>query len=168
MEIPIVAGILGLGYYYNSKSDKVTNDTEPKNIYDSKRSLRIRQDELKHAENVWNEPNRIMPGPPKIEPTLLFNKVDYDDVYIILKTDQTQTNIDKRIPSDYMKTSIQSLNNYIDYTINALIYEYSNGRLEGINNKIKVIKRIAFGYRSFYHFRNRILINLNIVKIKAA
>jgi len=66
-----------------------------------------------------------------------------------------------------MKTSIKSLNKYIDYTINALIYEYSNGRLEGINNKIKVIKRIAFGYRSFYHFRNRILINLNIAKIKA-
>ena len=70
--------------------------------------------------------------------------------------------------SDYMKTSIQSLNNYIDYVSNALIYEYNNGRLEGINNKIKVIKRIAFGYRSFYHFRNRILISLNIAKIKAA
>ena len=76
-------------------------------------------------------------------------------------------NIDPLI-SDYMKTSIQSLINYQDYVCNALIYEYSNGRLEGINNKIKVIKRIAFGYRSFYHFRNRILVNLNIVKIKAA
>ncbi|MGL4372491.1 MAG: transposase, partial [Turicibacter sp.] len=35
---------------------------------------------------------------------------------------------------------------------------YTNGILEGINNKIKVIKRIAFGYRSFYHFKARILI----------
>lgn len=79
MEIPIItAALLGLGYYYN-KDDDITNTQEPKNIYDSKRSLKIRQDELKHAEKVWNEPNRIMPGPPKIDPTLLFNKVDYDD-----------------------------------------------------------------------------------------
>ena len=70
--------------------------------------------------------------------------------------------------SDFMKTSIQSLNNYIDYVANALKYEYNNGRLEGINNKIKVIKRIAFGYRSFYHFRNRILISLNISNLKMA
>ncbi|MBS3200276.1 transposase, partial [Turicibacter bilis] len=34
----------------------------------------------------------------------------------------------------------------------------NNGVLEGINNKIKVIKRMAFGYRSFYHFKARILI----------
>jgi len=80
MEIPIVAGILGLGYYYNkNKNNDIKNTQEPKNIYDSKRSLKIRQDELKHAEKVWHEPNRIMPGPPKIDPTLLFNKVDYDD-----------------------------------------------------------------------------------------
>ncbi len=80
MEIPIVAAILGLGYYYNkNKSDEIKNTQEPKNIYQSKRALKIRQDELNHAEKVWHEPNRIYPGPPKIDPTLLFNKVDYDD-----------------------------------------------------------------------------------------
>ncbi|HEY8364705.1 MAG TPA: transposase, partial [Haloplasmataceae bacterium] len=36
--------------------------------------------------------------------------------------------------------------------------DYNNGVIEGINNKIKVIKRIAFGYRSFIHFKLRILI----------
>lgn len=80
MELPIVAGILGLGYYLNDNRPKKNNVLgEPKNIYESKRSLKIRQDELKHAEKVWKEPNRIMPGPPKIDPTLLFNKVDYAD-----------------------------------------------------------------------------------------
>ncbi|NLY78602.1 MAG: transposase, partial [Lysinibacillus sp.] len=44
----------------------------------------------------------------------------------------------------------------------------NNGILEGINNKIKVIKRISFGYRSFYHFRNRIFITQNLAKIKTA
>src|SRR3972149_3495670 len=79
MEIPIVIGILGLGFYYNNNKINITNTDQPKNIYESKRSLKIRRDELKHADNVWQEPNRIYPGPPKIDPKLLFNKVDYND-----------------------------------------------------------------------------------------
>ena len=30
--------------------------------------------------------------------------------------------------------------------------ELSNGPLEGINNKIKVIKHISYGYKSFSNF----------------
>ena len=33
---------------------------------------------------------------------------------------------------------------------------YTNGFIEGLNNTIKVIKRIAFGYRNFSNFRTRI------------
>ena len=33
----------------------------------------------------------------------------------------------------------------------------TNGPLEGINNKIKLIKRLSFGYRN-YNLRNRIII----------
>ncbi|NLI54470.1 MAG: transposase, partial [Clostridiales bacterium] len=36
-----------------------------------------------------------------------------------------------------------------------------NGFTEGVNNKIKVLKRIAFGYRSFRNFRTRILCMTN-------
>ncbi|MBI5976091.1 transposase, partial [Staphylococcus canis] len=34
----------------------------------------------------------------------------------------------------------------------------TNGPIEGINNKIKLIKRVSYGYRNFYNFRNRILV----------
>ncbi|PMC79457.1 hypothetical protein CJ191_06310, partial [Aerococcus viridans] len=34
----------------------------------------------------------------------------------------------------------------------------TNGRIEGLNNKIKVFKRIAYGYRNFQNFRTRILL----------
>ncbi|MCU7206238.1 transposase, partial [Turicibacter sp. GALT-G1] len=65
-------------------------------------------------------------------------------------------------PSDLlspeMKTALKTLTNYQDYIKNTIETSYTNGVLEGINNKIKVIKRIAFGYRSFYHFKARILI----------
>ena len=51
--------------------------------------------------------------------------------------------------SNYMKTSIRTIKKYIEYVDNTLKYDYTNGVIEGINNKIKVIKRIAFGYKSF-------------------
>lgn len=38
--------------------------------------------------------------------------------------------------------------------------QLTNGPIEGTNNKIKVIKRTAYGYRNFFHFRIRILISL--------
>ena len=37
----------------------------------------------------------------------------------------------------------------------------TNGFIEGINNKIKVLKRVAFGYRNFNHFRNKIFSSIN-------
>ena len=36
-------------------------------------------------------------------------------------------------------------------------HKLSNGYTEGVNNKIKVLKRISFGIRNFNRFRNRIL-----------
>lgn len=37
-------------------------------------------------------------------------------------------------------------------------HKLSNAFIEGMNNKIKVIKRVSFGYRSFLNFRKRILL----------
>ena len=37
----------------------------------------------------------------------------------------------------------------------------SNGIIEGSNNKIKVIKRVSYGYSNFYHLRNRIFYIIN-------
>ena len=42
--------------------------------------------------------------------------------------------------------------------LNSFLYNYSNGKTEGKNNKIKVIKRIAYGYRNLNNLRNRIKI----------
>ena len=49
-----------------------------------------------------------------------------------------------------------------EYIINSFIDKrYSNGFTEGINNKIKVKKRIGFGYKNFKLFRARILYIFN-------
>ncbi len=70
--------------------------------------------------------------------------------------------------SQPMRTSIKTLLKHFIYVGNALRFPYSNGRIEGLNNKIKVIKRVSFGYRSFYHFRNRIMISFKIAQLKTA
>lgn len=41
--------------------------------------------------------------------------------------------------------------------LNAFKYKYTNGPTEGYNNKIKVLKRVSFGMRSFKRFRTRII-----------
>ncbi|MDD6490031.1 MAG: transposase, partial [Clostridia bacterium] len=41
--------------------------------------------------------------------------------------------------------------------LNSFDYSITNGFTEGCNNKIKVLKRNAYGYRNFKRFRNRIL-----------
>ena len=58
--------------------------------------------------------------------------------------------------------SAGTISRWKEYILNSFIDErYSNGYTEGINNKIKVIKRIAFGYKSFELFRGRILYIFN-------
>ncbi|MDL2250960.1 ISL3 family transposase, partial [Lachnospiraceae bacterium OttesenSCG-928-J05] len=41
--------------------------------------------------------------------------------------------------------------------LNAFKYGHTNGPTEGFNNKIKVLKRISYGFRNFERFRNRII-----------
>ena len=54
--------------------------------------------------------------------------------------------------SEYMKTSIKTLKIYLLHIKNTLSNPYHNGFVEGNNNFIKVLKRIAFGFRSFRRF----------------
>src|SRR5690606_25505049 len=44
--------------------------------------------------------------------------------------------------SSYMKTSIKTLKEHLPYINNSFNYPYNNGKIEGINNKIKVLNRI--------------------------
>ena len=66
--------------------------------------------------------------------------------------------------SEYMKTTLKSLNKFSYHIIMSFNYNFNNGIIEDINNLIKCIKRIAFGYKSFYHFKTRILLISGIYK----
>ena len=61
-----------------------------------------------------------------------------------------------------MIEAANTINNWLEYIVNSFIdSRYTNGFTEGINNKIKVIKRNAFGYKNFSFFRKRILYIFN-------
>ena len=64
----------------------------------------------------------------------------------------------------HMKTSLRTLKKYQSYVENTFLHPYTNGPIKGINNKIKGIKRIAIGFRSFSTFKTRILISCNTVQ----
>ena len=60
-----------------------------------------------------------------------------------------------------------TINNWLEYIVNSYIDKrLSNGFTEGLNNKIKVIKRVGFGYKTFNFFRLRLLYILNSKKMK--
>ena len=68
--------------------------------------------------------------------------------------------------SEYMKTSIKTLKGYVEYIKNTFTTRYHNGYVEGNNNFIKVLKRIAFGFRSFTRFKARIMICKGLINPK--
>ncbi len=51
----------------------------------------------------------------------------------------------------------KAYHNWFNEIINSLDVPWTNGFIEGCNNKTKVLKRVCFGMRNFRNFRNRIL-----------
>ncbi len=79
-----------------------------------------------------------------------------------------QMNVEKQIDrwiNDYIEKNIpefiealKTISRWKEYILNSFIDKrYSNGYTEGTNNKIKVLKRVGFGYKDFKFLRGRIL-----------
>jgi transposase len=57
--------------------------------------------------------------------------------------------------NEIFQTAVHSLFSFEKYIRNSLTYRYNNGGIEGLNNQLKVIKRLEFGFGNFKQFRNR-------------
>lgn len=95
-------------------------------------------------------------------------KEEFLDIVHHYKELDVEEQINKWISRCIMKNipefveAAKTISRWKEYILNSFINErYSNGYTEGINNKIKVIKRIGFGYKSFELFRGRILYVFN-------
>ena len=68
--------------------------------------------------------------------------------------------LEERIKGDSLpeiKELLHTLTNWREEILNYFDYRITNGFVEGKNNRIKTIKRIAYGYRNLDNFRMRIL-----------
>lgn len=52
---------------------------------------------------------------------------------------------------------VRTFKNWQKEILNAFVYPYNNGYIEGVNNTTKVIKRMSYGIRSFERLRKKIL-----------
>ena len=66
-----------------------------------------------------------------------------------------------------MMIALKTLKKYMKYIENMFESNITNGVIEGLNNKIKSIKRRAFGYSNFSNFKKRVLIQAGIIQISA-
>jgi transposase len=62
-----------------------------------------------------------------------------------------------------LETFLTTLENWGEEILNYFNHRVTQGFVEGMNNKIKLIMRRGFGYRNFHHFSQRILIECGLV-----
>ena len=74
----------------------------------------------------------------------------YQDVFNALK----EKNRERLI--DVLLEKYRRLGQNMTAVLNSVEYDFSNGPVEGINRRIKSLKRSCFGFRNFDNFRKRI------------
>lgn len=113
--------------------------------HDSKQALRIMLSQHYDLQEAWQLKELF---------TMFRKSTDYETARKNLR-DFVLTAQECNIPE--FKDCITAFSNWSNPILNSFEYPYTNGFTEGINNKIKVLKRNAYGYRNFKRFRNRIL-----------
>jgi len=90
-------------------------------------------------------------------------KEEFDDFFDCLTKQKGIAFIEnwyKKIPGEikqYFQSFYDMLKRYLDGIVSYLVYRYTNSVAEGLNNKIKVLKRMAYGYRTEEYFKLKIL-----------
>ena len=77
------------------------------------------------------------------------------------QAEERLASLEKTISNDFLpefKELLHTLGNWREEILNYFDYRITNGFVEGKNNRIKTIKRMAYGYRNLDNFRLRILV----------
>ncbi|MGJ0565980.1 transposase [Enterococcus innesii] len=67
---------------------------------------------------------------------------------------------------DSFREKIQNLLTHEEGITNAMIYPYSNGKIEAKNTHIKTMKRVSYGFKSFENMRIRIFLINQLIKVR--
>ncbi len=105
----------------------------------------------------------------RLSPTLrqaYFLKVELQNIFDTdMGKEQAQQHVEQwvkeaeKLGHKAMDKFLGTLQNWQNDILNFFTDRVSNGIVEGINNAIKTLKRVAYGFRNFSHFRARILVN---------
>lgn len=112
-------------------------------------------DELAFILNNYSEDLRITYKEKELFCNLISSNEPYVDKVQSLK-DWIWRNLNSDIPE--LADCAKTFNHWFQAIRNSLAVPYSNGPIEGTNNKIKVIKRITYGMKNFVNFKARILL----------
>lgn len=86
----------------------------------------------------------------------IIHSSEQSDIKIKKFSEWVKRNLESDIPQ--LKECARTYQHWYIEIKNSLEVPYSNGPTEGFNNKIKVLKRISFGFRNFTNFKARILL----------
>ena len=65
----------------------------------------------------------------------------------------------KKMKNNHLNKFLYMLNNWKEYVLNYFVHRVTTSVIEGINNSIKTIKRMGYGFRNFANFKQRVLIS---------
>ncbi len=65
----------------------------------------------------------------------------------------------KKIKNKYLDKFLHMLNDWKAYVLNYFTHRFTTSIIEGINNSIKTVKRMGYGFRNFANFKERVLIS---------
>ena len=63
----------------------------------------------------------------------------------------------QKMNNSYLNKFLSTLYNWKDYILNYFVHRVTTSIIEGINNSIKTVKRMGYGFRNFVNFKQRIL-----------
>ena len=68
--------------------------------------------------------------------------------------------------NEEFRKKLQNLLKYEEGIRNAMIYPYSNGKIEAKNTHIKTLKRVSYGFKSFENMKIRIYMINHLIEVK--
>ena len=122
------------------------------------RKCKIKEERYDELENMlinYSENLRIAYR-EKEELLDILHSEDESDIKINKISKWIKRNLESDIPQ--LKECAKTYHHWYIEIKNSLEVPYSNGATEGFNNKIKVLKRVSFGMRSFKNFKARIML----------
>jgi transposase len=64
-----------------------------------------------------------------------------------------------KMKNKHLNNFLYMLNEWKEYVLNYFTHRFTTSVIEGINNTIKTVKRMGYGFRNFVNFKQRILIS---------